>query len=436
MLLRIVFGMAGSVALASAADLVPSLHRPLEGAPYAGSVTVSAYATKVFVSGGDFGGHGEALAGLERTLSSLGLDRSHLVNIRASLRASTPESFNMAPWNDAWNAFFSTTPHRPTRTTVSATALRDAGAGLNIEAVAAYLPPVDAAPAGRPSLNPYVRTIGDGPYGASAAALVAPGTAILFSSGSLADPADTSKPENSVERFGSMATQTTSVFRKLERTLAGQGFTWEDVFYVRALLSPPPGETTVDFDGFGEVFRERFPGRHPALRPALTVWAGPGFNANGTLVEIEVYAAAANGTGPFGSLAGAAGANPYLSMTGTPEARIASSGTASRYRALTWFSGAISTGAGDLHDQGTTALLALRSRLATAGAGFGDAVQMRAYPVVGDALRRELALWNEAYGRFFDHPKLNAHKPARTAFPVDALPRGVRIEIELITVER
>jgi enamine deaminase RidA (YjgF/YER057c/UK114 family) len=433
---RIALGFASTVVFASGADLAPTLYRPLEGAPYAASATVSPYATKVFLSGQDAAQPAQALTALEGTLTGLGLDRSHLVNVRASLAVPAGGAVDMAPWNAAWGEFFAATPHRPTRTTVAASGLRDGAAALHAEGVAAYLPLADTPSLGRPSLNPFIRTAGDGLYGASAAALVAPGSALLFSAGSLADPADLTQPENSVARFGSMAVQTASVFRKLERTLASQGFTWEDVFYVRALLSPVPGESAVDFDGFGEVFRSRFPGRHPSLRPALALWAGPGFNANGTLIEIEVYAAASNGTGPFATFATTPIGNPWLSMTGTPEARIASSGTAARYRALTWFSGAISTGTGGMHDEGVTALLALRSRLAAAGADFSDVVQLRAYPVVGDNLRGQLALWNEAYGRFFDHPKLNAHKPARTAFPISALPRGVAIEIELITVER
>ncbi len=435
MLRHLSLGLAAGLAAVTAAEPAAVLYRPLDGAPYAASATVSPYATKVFVSGADYGTPGEALAGLEQTLSRLNLDRSHLVNVRASLAHAGAGALDMGPWNAAWADFFAQTPHRPTRTTVGASALGQGGA-LHVEGVAAYVAEADRAMPGRASLNPFVRTIGDGAYGASAAAVVAPGTAILFSAGVLADPADPTQPENSVARFGSMAVQTASVLRKLERTLASQGFSWEDVFYVRALLSPPPGEKAVDFDGFGQVFRQRFPGRHPALRPALALWAAPGFNANGTLVEIEVYAAAANATGPFLPYTAAPAGNPWLAMTGTPESRIASSGTAARHRALTWFSGAIGSGTGGMHDEAVHALLALRSRLAAAGADFGDAVQLRAYPMVGDAFRRELAQWNEAYGRFFDHPKLNAHKPARTAFPVSALPRGTRIEIELITVER
>lgn len=412
-----------------------AVFRPLPEAPYAASVTVSAYAAKVFVSGVGAAGAGDTLTGLEAALQPLGLDRAAIVNVRGSLSPNAEGKVPMEPWNAAWNAFFTTTERRPTRTTIGSGALPD-GVGVYTEAVAAYLPAATTPPPGRPGLNPYVRTSGDGPYGASAAAVVLPGTAILFSAGVLADPADATKPERSVERFGPMAAQAKSVFKKLEKTLLSQGFQWEDIAYVRALLSPAPGESAVDYAGFGEAFRAAFPGRHPDLRPALSLWSAPGFNANGTLIEIEVYAAASDAKGPFTSYDTAAPANPWLSMTGQPEAQIASSGTAARYQPLTWYAGVIGTPGAGMHDEGVTALLSLRTRLAAAGATFGDVVQLRAYPVVGDAFRKNLDLWNEAYGRFFNHPKLNAHKPARTAFPVLALPRDAAIEIELISVGR
>lgn len=415
----------------------PAVFRPLTDAPYAASVTVSPYAAKVFVSGVGAADAGTVLAGLERALQPLELDRRHLVNVRGSLvpDAQGRLGAGMDAWNAGWTQFFPNAERRPTRTTIGASALAG-GAGVYAEAVAAYSPEADTAPRGRAGLNPFVRTVGDGPFGASAAAVVLPGTAILFSAGVLADPADATKPERSGERFGAMAVQARSVFAKLEKTLLSQGIQWEDIFYVRALLSPAPGESAVDFGGFGEAFHAAFPGRHPALRPALALWAAPGFNVNGTLLEVEVYAAASDAKGPFARYEAPAPANRWLAMTGNPEAQISSSGTAARYRALTWFSGAIGTPGAGMHDEGVGALLALRGRLGEAGVGFGDVVQLRAYPVVSDAFRKNFDLWNEAYGRFFNHPKLNPHKPARTAFPVISLPRESAIEVEVIAVER
>jgi enamine deaminase RidA (YjgF/YER057c/UK114 family) len=414
---------------ASAAE--PVVYRPLEGAPYAASATVSAYATKVFVSGVVASDGTAALAKIEHALAPLGLSRAGWVNLRAALLPGADGALEMDGWNTAWNAHFAAVPHRPTRTTLGASDLPEAGA-VQVEGVAAVAwPEGRSLPARVSPLNPFVHTLGEGAWGSSAAAIVTPGTALIVTAGILADPADLSAPERTVARYGDVATQTRSVLRKLERILAGLGVQWEDVFYVRALLSPPAAGGAVDFAGFGREFAAAFPGRHPALRPALTVWAGPGFSSGGQLVEIELYAAAADGRGPF-TLYDPAAANPWLTLTGAPESLISTGAAAARFRPLTWFSGAIGTGGGGIHDEAVTALLALRARYAAAGLQLSDTLHLRAYPVVGDAFRPAFDAWNEAYGRFFHHARLNPHRPARTAFPVPALPRGRLILISAV----
>jgi enamine deaminase RidA (YjgF/YER057c/UK114 family) len=374
------------------------------------------------------------LTKLRDVLTDTSLSPADLVNVRGSLRVEPGASLTMDAWNAAWADLFSGLSHRPTRTTLGAVALAG-NDRVQAEAVAAYWPDHDAAPRGRATLNPFVRTLGDGPMGSSAAVIVHPGAALIFSAGALADPADLKQPEGNVARFGDMRTQAISTFRSLEQTLLTQGFRWEDVFYVRALLSPIPSATTVDFAGFETAFRAAFMGRDPAMRPALTAWAAPGFSSTGRIIEIEVYAAAADGTGPFDAVTANDKRNPWMRMSGTPESRISSSGAVARHRPITWFAGVIGT-AGSLHDEAVTTLLTLRQRAAAAGVSLADAVQLRAYPVVGDDFSGGMSQWNEAYDRFFNLPGLNPHKPARTAFPVTALPMERKIEIEIIAVPR
>lgn len=429
--------LAGAVATqaAPAPIVTPTItFYPLENAPYSAAATVAPEAAKIFVSGSSGADATAALAGLANGLRLAGASPADLANVRGSLILPAGAPFSMDAWNAAWGHLLAGVAHRPTRTTLGVTALADPAHRVLAEGVAAR--PLDpAAPLpGEAAPNPFVRQFGSGPYGSAAATLVLPGTALVFTAGILADPADPSRPENTVARYGDMAAQTQSALAKLEQTLAEQGLRWEDIFYVRALLSPPPGEAAVDFAGFGRAFAAAFGGRNPAHRPALTAWAAPGFNVTGRIVEIEVYAAAADRQGPF-ARAGGAGAHPSLRMTGAPAAAISSSGAVAPGRALTWFAGVVGT-AGSMHDEGVTALLSLRARAAAAGTSFADAVQMRSYPVVGDDFTGQFALWNEAYARFFNLPGLNPHKPARTAFPVPSLPQDRRIEIEIITVGR
>ena len=422
------------------ATAAPVAFQPLEGAPYSASATVSPYAAKVFLAGQPAPTESEALSQLINSLSLIGLDQSHLAYVRASLLAQSDNSINMERWNASWNSRFPSDAPRPARTTLSANAFAGptTNAQIQVEAVAAYLPdPKATIKSATPSpFNPYISFAGEGPFSSSAVAIARPGSPMLFSAGVLADPADPSKPDNSVARFGSMKAQSASVFKKLEASIASQGFRWEDVLYVRALLSPDPETAAIDFDGFGAAFQAAFAQRHPALKPALAMVAGPGFNANGRLVEVEVYAAAPEPAGPFSSHDLSSPANPWLAMTGTAEAQISSTASVARFRSLTWFSGVIGTTGADMHDQSISALLTLRSRLAAAGLGLGDTVQLRAYPVVGNDFRKNMAQWNEAYARFFNIAKLNPHKPARTSFPLVALPRNTLIEIEVIATGR
>ncbi|MCC5841939.1 MAG: hypothetical protein JJT96_17625 [Opitutales bacterium] len=404
----------------------------LPEASYDAAATVSGYATKVFLSGQPGTSAEDALRRLAGELNALGLSPANLANVRGSLLDTPDHPFSMAPWNAAWERLYAEPAPRATRTTVAAVALPGANTRVVAEAVAAFHAEPEGSVPGRPSLNPFVRFHGEGAHGASASAIVLPGTALFFSSGILADPADPRAPENSVARFGSVAAQTRSIFAKLEDLLLREGFQWEDIFYVRGLLSPDPETGETDFAGFGETFEAHFPGRHPRLRPALTIWSAPGFAPTGRLVEVEIYAAAADGRGPFIRF-DTDRAHPGLQMTGTEAARISSSGTVARYQALTWFSGAIGTASDDLHEESISTLLTLLRRLRDLGLDFDATVHLRAYPVVGEAFSAKMGDWNQAYGRFFALP-VNPHKPARTSFPVTALPGQRAIEVEILAI--
>lgn len=419
----------------SSADLAPPpaiTFHALPEASYDAAATVSGYAAKVFLSGQAGTSADEALRRLASELSALGLSPADLANVRGSLLDTPDHPFAMAPWNAAWDRLYSQPAPRATRTTVAAVALPGANTRVVAEAVAAFQADPEGSLPGRPSLNPFVRFHGEGLHGASAAAIVLPGTALFFSSGILADPADPRAPDNTVARFGSVAAQTRSIFAKLEDLLLSKGFQWEDIFYVRGLLSPDPETGETDFAGFGETFSAHFAGRHPQLRPALTMWAAPGFAPTGRLVEVEIYAAAADGRGPFVTF-DTARAHPGLQMTGTETARISSSATVARFQPLTWFSGAIGTASEDLHEESISTLLTLLRRLRDIGLDFDATVHLRAYPVVGEAFSAKMADWNQAYGRFFALP-INPHKPARTSFPVTALPGQRAIEVEILTI--
>ncbi len=407
---------------------------PLDGAVYSSAAKVSPDAVLIFVSGGDAIDAPAAFAGLSERLALTGATAADLVNVRGSLLTAPGEPVAMEPWNGGWGNLLNPLAHRPTRTTLGTVALATPSARVNTEGVAARVLRPDLPLPGEATPNPRIRRFGAGAYGSAAATLVLPGTALVFTAGILADPVDATQPENTVARYGNMRTQAASALAKLEQTLRTQNLAWNDIFYVRALLSPVPGEHTVDFAGFGEAFAQAFSARNPLHRPALTAWGAPGFNTTGRLVEIEVYAAARTATPPPADPA-VSDTTPAVTTTGVATSAISTSAAITGRRPLVWFSGVVGTGNG-IHDEAVTALLALRAHAETAGVSLSDTVFLRAYPVVDDDYAGNFARWNEAYSRFFNLPGINPLKPARTAFPVSSLPQTKQIELEILAVGR
>jgi 2-iminobutanoate/2-iminopropanoate deaminase len=79
--------------------------------------------------------------------------------------------------------------------------------------------------------------------------------------------------------------------------------------------------------------------------------------------------------------------------------------------------------AGGITEQTERVMKNLESVLAAAGLGFGNVVKTTVF--LQDM--SEFSAMNEVYARFF-----GAHRPARSTVAVGGLPRGVRVEIELI----
>jgi 2-iminobutanoate/2-iminopropanoate deaminase len=79
--------------------------------------------------------------------------------------------------------------------------------------------------------------------------------------------------------------------------------------------------------------------------------------------------------------------------------------------------------AGGAAEQTERALENLRAVLAAAGASLSDVVKTTVFLVD----MADFAAMNEAYGRAF-----GTHRPARSTVAVAALPRGARVEIEVI----
>ena len=79
--------------------------------------------------------------------------------------------------------------------------------------------------------------------------------------------------------------------------------------------------------------------------------------------------------------------------------------------------------AGDVRRQTEQVMENIAAVLSAAGAGFKDVVKATVFLVE----MSDFGVVNEVYGRYFAD-----HKPARSTVAVKELPRGVRVEIEVI----
>ena len=78
---------------------------------------------------------------------------------------------------------------------------------------------------------------------------------------------------------------------------------------------------------------------------------------------------------------------------------------------------------GGITEQTERVMKNLEAVLRAAGFGFGNVIKTTVF--LQDMA--EFAAMNEVYGRYFGE-----HKPARSTVAVGGLPRGVRVEIELV----
>jgi enamine deaminase RidA (YjgF/YER057c/UK114 family) len=449
------FGLAGTPSVLANDNFV--LHPTATDRPYSASATARPTASLFFTSGmvpgvqdadapagsperyGDT--YTQAMSIFERHVENLeaqGLSKDDVLYARAYVVRDPHrgEDFDYAGWDRAFTEFFG--EHQPTRTTVGIDRLGNADWLIEVELVAAY--PDRTGPwlygkgtdFGVP--NPLLRPFGPAGWRISTGVAVAPNAPLYFTSGMLSDLKDPDAADDDPERRGDMEWQAISVLEKLEANLASVGLTMRDVFFLRAMVFPDPlrGDE-VDFDGWNRAFDAFFNTPDNPTKPARTTFAAPGFNAFNALLEIEVYAAFPDARGAHTTYDLEA-QNKNIIANGDPDSFLSAGMAVARHTPLTFVSGAVGTGLpddADMKDYALSALATISDRLEQAGVGFEDVIQLRAYLDVGDDFSTNFGLWNEAYGQYFNN-EANPHKPVRTALPVEGIPGGSPIEIEVL----
>lgn len=125
----------------------------------------------------------------------------------------------------------------------------------------------------------------------SQAVEVPAGKTTVYVSGAVPSVADEKAEKGSLAAYGDTKTQTVSVLKSIEKTLAGLDLKMGDVVKMQVfLVGDPVKGGKMDFGGFMEGYTQFFGTKEQPNLPTRSVFQVAGLAAPGFLVEIEVTA--------------------------------------------------------------------------------------------------------------------------------------------------
>ncbi|MFE0015434.1 RidA family protein [Mesorhizobium sp. NPDC059054] len=125
----------------------------------------------------------------------------------------------------------------------------------------------------------------------SQAVEVPAGKTTVYVSGAVPTVADEKAEKGSLAAYGDTKTQTESVLKSIEKTLAGLDLKMGDVVKMQVFLVGDPAKGgKMDFGGFMEGYTQFFGTKEQPNLPTRSVFQVAGLAAPGFLVEIEVTA--------------------------------------------------------------------------------------------------------------------------------------------------
>ncbi len=117
------------------------------------------------------------------------------------------------------------------------------------------------------------------------------GKTTVYVSGAVPSVADEKAEKGSLAAYGDTKTQTVSVLKSIEKTLAGLDLKMGNVVKMQVFLVGDPGKGgKMDFSGFMEGYTQFFGTKEQPNLPTRSVFQVAGLAAPGFLVEIEVTA--------------------------------------------------------------------------------------------------------------------------------------------------
>lgn len=154
----------------------------------------------------------------------------------------------------------------------------------------AAAPAAPAAPVTRDAPN-GVRFYGSATGAISSGAIIPPGHAALWLSGTTPPVVKADAPAGSRERFGDTRTQAAGILKNFETQLKAQGLTLADVVYLRAYLVPDKDkENRIDTAGWNAAYGEMFNTAANPTRPARSTVGVLALVNPDWLIEVEAFA--------------------------------------------------------------------------------------------------------------------------------------------------
>jgi enamine deaminase RidA (YjgF/YER057c/UK114 family) len=115
---------------------------------------------------------------------------------------------------------------------------------------------------------------------------------LMFHSGVIPSPADSTAERGSAEFWGNTETQTDSVLSKIQASLQAKGLDIADIVKLNvSLVGDPANGNRMDFSGFMSAYTQYFGEASGGALPARAVVQVAGLVAPGMMVEIEAIAA-------------------------------------------------------------------------------------------------------------------------------------------------
>ncbi|MBC7891310.1 MAG: hypothetical protein H7Y12_03780 [Sphingobacteriaceae bacterium] len=125
----------------------------------------------------------------------------------------------------------------------------------------------------------------------SAGAVVPAGKKLLWTSGVVADQADSTAAPTSRARYGDTKTQALSILKKFESALKTRGLSFRDVLMLRVYVTPDPEKGGKhDYPGWFEAYGQYFGTKQNPTKPARSTLGLAALVNPLMLIEIEMVA--------------------------------------------------------------------------------------------------------------------------------------------------